>query len=45
VAPKMFGFNDRKTQGHEEFPEIAKIVNQKYKLVDEFQGVRIYLKK
>jgi hypothetical protein len=45
VAPKMIGFKDRETQGHEVFPEIARVINKNYRLVDEVQGVRIYLKK
>jgi hypothetical protein len=45
VAPRMFFFTDRETQGHEVFPEIAKVINENYRLVDEVQGVRIYLKK
>jgi hypothetical protein len=38
-------FKNEKTQRHEKFPEIAKVVSQNYKLVDEVQGVRIYVKK
>lgn len=45
VAPRMFFFTDRKTQGHEVFPEIARVIKENYRLVDEVQGVRIYLKK
>jgi hypothetical protein len=45
VAPRMFFFTDRETQGHEFFPEIARVINENYRLVDEVQGVRIYLKK
>jgi hypothetical protein len=45
VAPEMFFFTSRETQGHQVFPEIANIVNQNYKLVDEVKGVRIYVKK
>jgi len=45
VAPRMFFFTDRQTQGHEVFPEIARVINENYRLVDEVQGVRIYLKK
>ncbi|MFN7198120.1 MAG: hypothetical protein ACK5UL_00475, partial [bacterium] len=45
VAPRMFFFTDRQTQGHEVFPEIAKVINENYRLVDEVQGVRIYIKK
>jgi hypothetical protein len=45
VAPRMFGFQDRETQGHEVFPEIARVIKENYRLVDEVQGVRIYLKK
>jgi len=45
VAPRMFFFTDRETQGHEVFPEIAKVINENYRLVDEVQGVRIYIKK
>jgi hypothetical protein len=41
----MFFFTDRETQGHEFFPEIARVINENYRLVDEVQGVRIYLKK
>jgi hypothetical protein len=41
----MFGFQDRETQGHEVFPEIASVIKENYRLVDEVQGVRIYLKK
>ncbi|WP_149975094.1 hypothetical protein [Microcystis aeruginosa] len=45
VAPRMTGFKDRETQGHEVFPEIARVIKENYRLVDEVQGVRIYLKK
>jgi hypothetical protein len=45
VAPRMIGFKDRKTHGHEVFPEIARVIKENYRLVDEVQGVRIYLKK
>ena len=45
VAPRMFGFQDRETHGHEVFPEIARVIKENYRLVDEVQGVRIYLKK
>ena len=45
VAPGMFFFTDRMTQGHEVSPEITSVVNQNYKLVDEVQGIRIYLRK
>ena len=45
VAPRMFFFTDRETQGHEVFPEIARFIKENYRLVDEVQGVRIYLKK
>lgn len=45
VAPRMIGFKDRETQGHEVFPEIARVIKENYRLVDEVQGVRIYLKK
>jgi hypothetical protein len=45
VAPRMFFFTDRETQGHEVFPEIARVINENYRLVDEVQGVRIYIKK
>lgn len=45
VAPRMFFFTDRETQGHEVFPEIARVIKENYRLVDEVQGVRIYLKK
>ncbi|MFM7351647.1 MAG: hypothetical protein ACKO1G_00930, partial [Microcystis aeruginosa] len=45
VAPRMTGFKDRQTQGHEVFPEIARVIKENYRLVDEVQGVRIYLKK
>ena len=45
VAPRMTRFKDRETQGHEVFPEIARVIKANYRLVDEVQGVRIYLKK
>jgi hypothetical protein len=45
VAPRRFLFTDRKTHGHEVFPEIARVIKENYRLVDEVQGVRIYLKK
>jgi hypothetical protein len=45
VAPRMTGIKDRKTHGHEVFPEIARVIKENYRLVDEVQGVRIYLKK
>jgi hypothetical protein len=45
VAPKMTRFKDRETYGHEVFPEIARVIKENYRLVDEVQGVRIYLKK
>lgn len=45
VAPEMFFLRDRETEGYEAFPEIANIVNQNYQLVDEVQGVRIFLKR
>ena len=38
----MFFLKDRKTQGHEAFPEVAKVVREHYKLVEEVRGVRIY---
>jgi hypothetical protein len=42
VAPQMFGFHDRKTQGHEISPAVKKVVQDNYKLVEEVDGVRIY---
>ena len=45
VAPRMTGFKDRDTQGHEVFPEMARFIKENYWLVDEFPGVRNYLKK
>ena len=42
VSPKMFFFHDYKTQGHEAFPEVAKVIHERYKLVEEVNGVRIY---
>ncbi|MFM2025814.1 MAG: hypothetical protein RLZZ339_527, partial [Cyanobacteriota bacterium] len=42
VAPRRFLFTDRKTHGHEVFPEIARVIKENYRLVDEVQGVRIY---
>lgn len=45
VAPRMTVFKDRKTQEHEVFPEIARVIKENYRLVDEVKGVRIYLKK
>jgi hypothetical protein len=42
VSPKMFYYHDRQTEGHEAFPELARVVAQNYKLVDEVDGVRIY---
>ncbi len=42
VSPKMFTFHDPKTQEHEAFPELNKIITEKYKLVDNIDGVRIY---
>ena len=44
VAPGMFFFQDRQRQGHEVFPEIANIIKNNYKFVDEVGGVRLYLK-
>lgn len=41
----MTVFKDRKTQEHEVFPEIARVIKENYRLVDEVKGVRIYLKK
>jgi hypothetical protein len=38
----MFTFHDPKTQEHEAFPELNKIITEKYKLVDNIDGVRIY---
>jgi len=42
VSQKMFTFHDPKTQEHEAFPELNKIITEKYKLVDNIDGVRIY---
>jgi hypothetical protein len=45
VAPGAFGFNNREKEGHENFPEVASIVKEHYKLADEVNGTRIYVKK
>ena len=37
-------FRDKETRRHENFLEIAKVVSQNYKLVDEVQGIRIYVR-
>ncbi len=44
VSPNMFYFHDTQTQGHESSPELNRIINEKYKLVDSLDGVRIYKK-
>lgn len=45
VAPGMFYFKNRETQGYEAFPEVASIVKKYYTFVDEVQGVRIYVRR
>lgn len=45
VSTEMFAFHNRKTQGHEAFPEVKKFVQENYTLIDEVTGVRIYTRK
>ncbi len=45
VAPGMFYFHDRKTEGFDAFPEVADVVNRYYAFAEEFQGIRIFVKK
>lgn len=45
VAPGFFGLNIKALEGHDAFPEVAAIVQENYRLVEEIQGVRIYVKK
>jgi hypothetical protein len=42
VAPLMYFFHDRRSEGFEAFPAIARIIKEHYELVDEIEGVRIY---
>jgi hypothetical protein len=44
VAPRMFYFHDRKTEGTDAFPAIARIIKEHYKLADELGAVRIFVR-
>jgi len=43
VGPKSFYFNERSTQGHEKFPIVRAVIEERYTLVAGIDGVRIYV--
>ncbi len=44
VGPGKFMFEDRATQGHEIFPALAQLIADNYRMVDDLEGVRIYVR-
>jgi hypothetical protein len=44
VAPGSFGFIDRQNQAHEAFPEISEFVQKNYRLVEDVNGIRIFVR-
>ena len=44
VAPASFGYTERSQAGHETFPELAEFVGDRYRLVAEVDGVRVFVR-
>ena len=45
VGPGNFTYEDRSRDGHETFPELARIVRARYSLVADVESVRIYVRR
>ena len=43
IGPDAFMYSDRKTQGHENFPELNSFILSNYVFVSEIESVRIYI--
>jgi hypothetical protein len=43
VAPWSFRYTNRRQSGHERFPELAALVARDYQLVEDVEGVRVYV--
>jgi len=44
VAPNAFFFADRSLYAHETFPELQKLIAERYRLIAEIRGTRVYLR-
>lgn len=45
VSPAHWFFKDRNIYGYENYPEVKKIIDDNYRLIDDVDGVRIFIRR